>query len=411
MRIAIIGAGIIGVNAALALRAQGAEVTLYDREGVAAGASRGNAGIFADYAVLPEARPGLRREVPRMLLDRNGPLSIRLRYLPKLLPWLREFIREGQPERVGRSTDALAALMKWVRPDWDRVLQEAGCEDLRVSRGVLHLYRSPRAMHATLPDWQVMGAHGVPFEPVMGQALRDLEPAVSRDYQAGVLMPALSHALDPLGLTERLAAHARARGCEFRQTEVSAISSTETGVCLHFPGAGTRAFDRAVIACGAQSLALTRPLGLRVPLESERGYNVTLPEPSVMPGRPICLPGQGYYMTPMAIGLRIGGRVELGGLAAPPRWSRADAMLRHARGVLPGLEAKGAKRWMGHRPSLPDTLPAIGPVPGQPNILTAFGHGHLGLTLAATTGRILAEMIYEIPPEIDPTPCLPSRFL
>ncbi|MBR9765594.1 MAG: FAD-binding oxidoreductase [Rhodobacteraceae bacterium] len=410
MRIAIIGAGIIGVNAALALRVQGAEVTLYDREGVAAGASRGNAGIFADYAVLPEARPGLRREVPRMLLDRNGPLSIRLRHLPKLLPWLRDFIREGQPDRVERSTTALSALMKWVRPDWDRVLREAGCEDLRVSRGTLHVYRSPRAMHDALPDWQVMGAHGVRFEPVMGQALRDLEPALSRDFQAGVLMPDLSHALDPLGLTERLAAHARARGCEFRQAEVSAISSTETGVCLHFPGAGTRAFDRAVIACGARSDALTRPLGLPVPLESERGYNVTLPAAGVTLNRPVCLPERGFYMTPMSVGLRIGGRVELGGLIAPPRWSRADVMLRHARNALPGLDPKGAKRWMGHRPSLPDTLPAIGPLPGQERIFAAFGHGHLGLTLAATTGRILAEMIYEIPPEIDPTPCLPARF-
>lgn len=410
MRVAIIGAGIIGVNAALALRAQGAEVTLYDREGVAAGASRGNAGIFADYAVLPEARPNMRREVPRMLLDRNGPLSIRLRHLPKLLPWLKEFIREGQPERVERSTQALAGLMRHVRADWDRVLRENEALDLRVARGGLHVYRTRRAMHAALAEWQQMGEHGVAFTPVIGQALRDLEPALSKDYVAGVLMPDLTHALDPLGLTEHLAEKARARGCEFRQSEISAISSTETGVCLHFPGAGTRQFDRAVVACGAHSDKLVRPLGLRVPLESERGYNVTLPEPGVELNRPVCVPERGYYMTPMSVGLRVGGRVEFGGLQAPPRWARAEVMLRHARSVLPGLEPKGAKRWMGHRPSLPDTLPAIGPVPGQERILLAFGHGHLGLTLAATTGRILSEMIYEIPSESDFSACLPSRF-
>lgn len=410
MRVAIIGAGIIGVNAALALRAQGAEVTLYDREGVAAGASRGNAGIFADYAVLPEARPNMRRQVPWMLLDRNGPLSIRLRHLPKLFPWLKEFIREGQPERVERSTQGLSALMRHVRSDWDRVLRENDAEDLRVARGALHVYRTRRALHAALCDWQVMGEHGVAYTPVMGSALQALEPALSKDYQAGMLLPDLTHALDPLGLTERLAEKARARGCEFRQTEVSAISSTETGVCLHFPGAGTRQFDRAVVACGAHSNKLVRPLGLRVPLESERGYNVTLPEPGVTLNRPVCVPDRGYYMTPMSMGLRIGGRVELGGLQAQPRWTRAEVMLRHARSVLPGLEPKGAKPWMGHRPSLPDTLPAIGPVPGQERILLAFGHGHLGLTLAATTGRLLSEMIFGTTSETDASACLPSRF-
>lgn len=410
MRIAIVGAGIIGLNAALALRAQGAEVAIYDREGVAAGASRGNAGIFADYAILPEARPGLRRDLPRMLLDGNGPLSIRWSHLPKLAPWLLAFIREGQPDRVARSTEALSALMAHVRHDWDRVLADTGTEDLRSARGALHVYRHRRSLDAALSDWKVLAEHGIPFDLVMGQTLRELEPALSRDYEVGVLLTDLTHCLHPQSLAERLAAVARARGVELRQGEVTEVLPTETGVRLTIASAGSRDFDRAIIACGAHSLALTRPLGLEVPLDTERGYNVTLPAPGVTLNRPVCLPERGYYMTPMAMGLRIGGRVELGGLKAPPRWSRADTMARHAAGVLPGLNREGEQRWMGFRPSMPDTLPVIGPVPGQEKILLAFGHGHLGLTLAASTGRILAEMLYEIPHQVDPTPCLPARF-
>lgn len=410
MRVAIIGAGIIGINAALALRGQGAEVTLFDRDGVAAGASAGNAGIFADYAVLPEARPGMLRDVPRMLLDPHGPLSIRWRHLPRLAPWLGAFLAEGRPARVARSTRALAGLMAHVTPDWDRVLAETGCRDLRVARGALHVYSSHRALRAALPDWQAMAAQGVPFEPVTGAALRALEPALSADFPAGILLPELQHCLSPLGLARRLADAARARGVTIERAEVTGLASTAQGVRLALRGQPARDADRAIIACGAHSAALTRPLGLHVPLETERGYNVTLPHPGVVPARPVSLPERGYYITPMSEGLRIGGQVELGGLSAPPRWSRVEAIARHAQAVLPGLDRGDAQRWMGFRPSLPDTLPAIGPVPRHPRILAAFGHGHLGLTLAATTGRILAEMIHGLPHPTDPSDCLPARF-
>ncbi|MGI3167027.1 NAD(P)/FAD-dependent oxidoreductase [Pseudooceanicola sp. 200-1SW] len=412
MRIAIIGAGVIGLNTALALISRGAEVTVFDREGVAAGASRGNAGIFADYAVLPESSPDMLRQVPRMLLQPDGPLSLRWRYLPRIAPWLLRFLAAGRPARVKHITLAMAALMDHVRGDWDQVLAEIGAEDLRVTRGALLAYTSRRAFEADRAAWQAKAEHGAcDVEPVMGQTLHDMEPALNRDLlHYAIHLPNLSHCLNPHGLVERLAQAVRDRGGELRHHEVTGLHPTEAGVRLHLPDGAAVDFDRAVVCAGAHSAALTRSLGLKIPLETERGYNVTLPAPGVALSRPVSIPEKGYYMTPMSVGLRIGGGVELAGLKAPPRWSRVEVMARHAETVLPGLNRAGEARWMGFRPAMPDTLPVIGPVPGAERVLLAFGHGHLGLTMGATTGRMIAGHVYGSNHRIDPIPYLPTRF-
>ncbi|MCA1335133.1 NAD(P)/FAD-dependent oxidoreductase [Pseudooceanicola marinus] len=411
MRIAIIGAGVVGLSSALALIARGADVTVFDREGVAAGASRGNAGIFADYAVLPESTPDMLRQVPRMLLQPDGPLSLRWRYLPRIAPWLLRFLRAGRPVQVRHGTLAMAALMAHVRGDWDQLLSQIGAEDLRVTRGALLAYTSRRAFDADRAGWQAKAEHGAcDVEPVMGERLHEMEPSLTRDLHYAIHLPNLSHCLNPHGLVERLARAVQQRGGELRLREVAGVTPTETGVRLRLPEGGAVDFDRVVLCAGAHSTALTRSLGLKIPLETERGYNVTLPDPGVTLSRPVSIPEKGYYMTPMSVGLRIGGGVELAGLKAPPRWSRVEVMARHAETMLPGLNRAGEARWMGFRPAMPDTLPVIGPVPGAERVVLAFGHGHLGLTLGATTGQMVAGHIYGSNNRIDPIPYLPTRF-
>ena len=411
MRIAIIGAGVVGLSSALALIERGADVTVFDREGVAAGASRGNAGIFADYAVLPESTPDMLRQVPRMLLQPDGPLSLRWRYLPRIAPWLLRFLSAGRPGQARHGTLAMAALMAHVRGDWDHLLSQISAEDLRVTRGALLAYTSRRAFQADRAGWQAKAEHGAcDVEPVMGERLHEMEPSLTRDLHYAIHLPNLSHCLNPHGLVERLARAVQARGGELRLREVAGVTPTETGVRLRLPGGGAVDYDRVVLCAGAHSTALTRSLGLKIPLETERGYNVTLPDPGVTLSRPVSIPEKGYYMTPMSVGLRIGGGVELAGLKAPPRWSRVEVMARHAETMLPGLNRAGEARWMGFRPVMPDTLPVIGPAPGAERVVLAFGHGHLGLTLGATTGQMVAGHIYGSNNRIDPIPYLPTRF-
>ena len=411
MRIAIIGAGVVGLSSALALIERGADVTVFDREGVAAGASRGNAGIFADYAVLPESTPDMLRQVPRMLLQPDGPLSLRWRYLPRIAPWLLRFLAAGRPGRARHGTLAMAALMAHVRGDWDHLLSQIGAEDLRVTRGALLAYTSRRAFQADRAGWQAKAEHGAcDVEPVMGERLHEMEPSLTRDLHYAIHLPNLSHCLNPHGLVERLACAVQQRGGELRLREVAGVTPTETGVRLRLPEGGAVDYDRVVLCAGAHSTALTRSLGLKIPLETERGYNVTLPDSGVTLSRPVSIPEKGYYMTPMSVGLRIGGGVELAGLKAPPRWSRVEVMARHAETMLPGLNRAGEARWMGFRPVMPDTLPVIGPAPGAERVVLAFGHGHLGLTLGATTGQMVAGHIYGSNNRIDPIPYLPTRF-
>ncbi len=408
----IAGAGVVGICCALALRRRGFSVTVVDPEAPGSQTSSGNAGGFGVTEVMPLSAPGLLWKVPGWLLDPLGPLAIRWRYLPQLLPWLWRFVRAGDAARVAHQAQALAALLKPTFDDYAPLLQAAGVADSLISEGALTVYRDRDAYRRDALEWDTKRAWGVRCEELDGADVHALEPALSPDVRFGVLTPDWRNTVDPFRLVTALAELlVREGGTLHRGRVVDAESVDGLVRSVRLEDATRVALDRLVVAAGVWSKPLVRRLdSLDVALESERGYNTTLPAPGITLHREVIFAERKFVASPMAMGLRIGGAAEFAGLEAPPNYARCTALLQLAQAYLPGLRTEGGTQWMGHRPSTPDSLPVIGRSPAKANVFYAFGHGHLGLTQAATTGRLIAELACGEVPSIDVQPFAVTRF-
>lgn len=406
---AVIGAGVVGLSAALALQARGLSVVLLDREGPAAGASAGNAGAFAFTDILPLASPGLLRKAPRWLLDPLGPLSVPPAYAHRIAPWMWRFWRACSPARVEASTAAQAALMDLSEAELDGFLDLAGTGGMLRREGNLQVYESEAELAQSLPGWAVRERHGIAFRHMGPDEMAEVQPGLSPRFVRGTFTPAWSSIADPKDYVLALADAFRARGGRIERAEAMALKARESGVSIE-TGRGTLPAGHVVVAAGAHSHRLAATLGERIPLETERGYNTTLPADAFDLRTQVTFGGHGFVVTRLTSGIRVGGAVELGGLDLPPNFKRSEAMLRKAAGFLPGLKTGGGRQWMGFRPSLPDSLPAIGPARASPRIVYAFGHGHLGLTQSAGTARLVADLVAGAAPAIDLSPFSPQRF-
>ncbi|HRW13698.1 FAD-dependent oxidoreductase [Amaricoccus sp.] len=406
----IIGGGIVGLASAERLQAAGRRVTLIERAGIARGASFGNAGAFAFSDILPLAAAVRLSRLPRWLIDPLGPLAIPPAYLPKILPWLLRFWRAGRSDRVARSTMAQTALMRLAESEMAALTAAAGLAGMVRVEGSLELYESEGELAASAAGWQARGAAGIAFEHVRGERLAALQPGLSPRFPVGTFVPEWQMVEDPFTFARRLAEHVIAAGAEVIAAEATALGPEGEAVAVTLADGRELAARAAVVAAGAFSRRLTDPLGDRIPLETERGYNTTLPPGAFDVRRELIFGGHGFVVVPLASGIRIGGAVELGGLDLPPDYRRSEAMLKKAAAFLPGLRTEGGTQWMGFRPSLPDSLPVIGASRAGPRIVYAFGHGHLGLTQSAATGRLVADLLCGRPPAIDIAPFSPQRF-
>ncbi len=391
----VIGAGIVGVTIAWQLARQGARVLLIDREGLAAGASRGNAGAYAFSDIQPLASPGILRQVPRWLLDPLGPLALRPTYLPRLAPWLFRFWRSSRPARVAASTTAQVALMALARAATHRLLDALALRDAYREQGNLHLYASQAAWRASLPGWQLRADHGIGFEHLRGaEAIARFQPGLSERLTVATFVPGWATIDDPLALVQRIAAAARACGAALHRADARALQPEAGAVRVPLQDGRRIAALGVVVAAGPWSHQLTATLGEPLPLETERGYNTTLPPGAFELRCQLTFPDHGFVVTPVGGGVRIGGAVELAGLDAAPNFRRAEAMLALAQRFLPALNAANGSQWMGHRPSLPDSLPVIDRSRADARVLYAFGHGHLGLTQSAATAELIAALAF-----------------
>ncbi len=389
---AVIGAGIVGICCALYLRRDGHRVTVVDYRGPGEGASQGNAAIISGASVEPVAMPGIVGRVPGMLLDPLGPLAIRWSYLPRLTPWLLRFVAASRPDRVERISIALRELSSRCIASFKPLTQAAGIGDMIRDTGWLSVYKTEASFHRSRGELELQRRRGVKFDLLTGDQIRQIEPSLAPIFERAVFFPENSMTVNNFRLVQRLAEDFTARGGRLLQETVTDVVLGPTGPRELVTDKGRHAIDAVVVAAGAWSKALTRRLGHRVALDTERGYHVMLPDPGVMPRLPIHVGDHGFVMTPLEHGLRFAGTVELGGLKAPPNWERADVLLKHGRKILPGLQETGLTRWMGFRPSVPDSVPVISVSPKTPNAYFAFGHGHLGLTFGAITGRLIADL-------------------
>ncbi|RUW55306.1 FAD-binding oxidoreductase [Mesorhizobium sp. M8A.F.Ca.ET.165.01.1.1] len=410
MDIAIIGGGIIGICAAAFLAEAGLDVTVFDRTGICEETSSGNAAAFAFSDVLPLAHKGMIRQLPKWLADPLGPLSIPPVYLPKLLPWLVRFWRAGAPGKYEASLAAQSGMMKLAEAEWMDLLDRSGTRPMLREDGSLELYESEAEFRASMSGWAARERFGIGFRHVEGKDLADLQPGLSPRFVRGTFVPGWKTVADPKLLGKAVWAYAQSKGARFEMARIDRVAAGQDGATLTLADGSNRQARHLVIAAGAWSHLLARQLGDRIPLETERGYNTTLPRAAFDVRRQLIFSGHGFVITPLDTGLRVGGAVELGGIERPPNFNRAKALLRKAQAFLPGLDPTGGREWMGFRPSLPDSVPVIGKAARSRSVIYAFGHGHLGLTQAAATGRLIREFVLGQTSSVDLVPFSPQRF-
>ena len=409
-RAIVIGAGIVGVCSALELLRRGWQVTLVDRLDPGEACSFGNAGILAAQAVVPVAMPGIARDAPSMLLDPEGPLVIRWGSLPWTARWLWKFQQAANLPQVNRAADALKALNGTSLELHEALSRQAGVPELVRPTRYLYIARDPANLDVeNALAWRLRRERGSEIEVLDGEALYEAEPELSRDYKRGVRLGPIGYTLNPFRLTQAYAAMFAREGGQIVKAEVRALRPAGAVTGLE-TSAGQMAAETVVIAAGSWSLALARPLGLRLPLIAERGYHVTFANPGITLNHVLSEAERHFAVTSMEMGLRVAGTEELGRADDPPSWRRAAVLERQARVMFPRAHLTDSSRWMGPRPGTPDSLPAIGPLPGHPNILIAAGHGHLGLTGGPNTGRLIGAMASGERLNIDLDPYAPGRF-
>jgi D-amino-acid dehydrogenase len=409
-RVAVIGAGVVGLACASQLQVRGYDVTVIDPREPGAYCSYGNAGCLSRASCVPLGLPGVWKKVPGWLLDPKGPLVISPRYASHVAPWLWRLWRSTTLERVNEIADALHPLLDPTIEKWRSLARWAGVPDLIRQDGYAFVYESEAAYLGDSLGRELRRARGVELEILTGAAIREFDPALSAAITHMVLMPQQGHVPNPGRLSQALATRLRQGGAQFVAERARGFRFFDDRVRGIVTDGGMVETHAVVIAAGAHSNELSSQLGSRVPLETERGYHVMLASPSVQPRIPVCSGEGKYFATPMEGGLRVAGTVELAGLEAPPNFARADALIEGATRLFPSLSHGKAERWMGHRPSLPDSKPVIGRSPRISNVFFAFGHGHVGLTAAAPTAELIADEVGGRPGFMDLGPFRADRF-
>ena len=405
--IAVIGAGVIGLAVAEALLAEGHEVTLIDPAPPGMGASYGNAGTIADYAVMPVGTPDVLRNLPSLLFDKDSPLAIRRAALASLAPWLLRFARQSLPAAAARNAAAIAALVADACPRWEELASRIGGAQILQRRGCLYIYETAQGFQAAQADIAFRKTIGISAEMISPQALAAMEPALPEVAGGATFFPKAVFLSDPGQMVQLLAEHVLAQAT-FVQAAATELHRNAGGVQIRGAGFQLQA-RKVVIAAGAHSRALARAAGDRVPLDTERGYHLEWDMPTPRLSRPTCPTSRGFYLCPMQGRLRVAGTVELGGLTAPPSPHRLKKLAEGARAIFPDLGAPD-RSWMGFRPSMPDSLPVIGRSAAGAEVIHAYGHGHIGLTLAPITASIVSDLVAGRPSAIDISAYRATRF-
>ncbi len=411
-RVLVVGAGIVGLSLAFRLRQGGAEVTVVDPEPPGeGGASFGNAGAISASSVVPLALPGVLRDVPRMLLDPAAPLRVPASYWLRAAPWLARFVAAARPAAVDRASSALDALLRLALEQHAALARDVGVPDLIQPVGHLYVYRDEAQLAKDATGWAMRRAVGARVERLDRAGIEALEPAVGPAYRVGVFLPDHAHCASPARYGRAVGeAFVRAGGTVARD-RVRALNVAAGRVTGATGEAATYDADEVVVAAGAWSARLLAPLGIRIPMETQRGYHLNLRDAGVSPTRPVIPADRKVFVTPMEDALRVAGTVEFGGLDRAPDPERARLLLDDLAAVFPDARGGDARDfWMGHRPCLPDSVPVIGPSKRLGGLWFAFGHGHLGLTGSAPTAAMLAPAILGAPTNADLAPYAAERF-
>ncbi|MDH3387085.1 MAG: FAD-binding oxidoreductase [Gammaproteobacteria bacterium] len=410
IHIAVIGAGIVGCSCALWLQKKGFRVTLIDPDEPGAGTSSGNAGTIADYGCIPVNSPDLLWRLPALLFSRDSPLSLNPGYVLSHPGWMLEFLLNCRRRKVDRIIRLLGRLLAQTYEGLDPLLDMAGARDLLAQRGFMHVYVDQREFDVAKPANQMRRQQGSKFVELDQADIRDLEPNLKIPYRRGLLFDSVSHVLDPRALCQRYVdCLLRNQGQLLRQRALEVVHETGS-VQVRLDNGETLDATRVVIAAGAFSKNIKGIPTQLLKLDTERGYHVQFSNMQHLLTRPVSWHHAGFYATPMNQGLRFAGTVEIAGYHNELNPRVIGYLTRKAHEMLE-LPDKPDQEWLGFRPSCPDALPVIGFSTVSEYILYAFGHQHLGLTLAGITGKLIAELANGEEPSHNITPFSPRRFL
>ncbi len=409
LNIVVGGAGLIGLSVALWLQRSGHKVSIIDPMPPGAGTSFGNAGVFADFARLPFSKFKTMCQIPGMLLDEASPLSIQGRYIPTMVPYGLGYAKACLPQNYLRGCYALTELLKASPKADDVLLRETGAINLVRHCGSLALLGTKKSFeNARLGPMQERIEHDVDIQFLTPQQVKELEPDLADFHYGGVYYPNSRHTINPGGICQKYAEHFQANGGVIIQQEIRHISPGVENVSIK-TSEQDMVVDRLVVAAGVASRYLLEPLGIKLPLVSERGYHLELNAKEQGFSRPISWLDKSIFLTPMVNGIRIAGTAEFAYADTPPDDKRIKNLLTFAKSML-GREPEIQSKWVGSRPSTPDSLPVIGPLKQHPNIVLAFGHGHVGLTLSSITGKLVSQYISQQKTSVDLNLFSPARF-
>ncbi len=412
--VVVIGAGVAGTCAALALIRNGHDVTLIDRDGPGENCSFGNAGIICDAtSSLPMPSMALVRQIPGMLMDWKRNPAIRWRYLPKLAPWLIAFLRAANHETRMRNARAFHSLLCEAPASWDRLVSGTDAEKLIRKRGMLLAYSSEEGFDKGRGDRDLLGELGVSLHEISRDELRQMEPALSDSVVCATYQPEVYQALDPYLLVRAVADQFLSAGGRIVEDDVVDFRHGNGRVDTVVTRSGELKVDKVVVAAGAWSARVLAKLGVKTLLDTERGYHTVFHDYDSGLSRPIIHGEEHFGMAQMSGGMRFAGTVEFAGIDAAPDYRRADLVVECGRHALRNFDPPASTRvtrWMGRRPTLPDFLPAIGKLAGLENVVVNFGHQHLGLTLGARSGFVVSDIIAGRDPGLDVKPFRAERF-
>lgn len=409
--IAVVGAGIVGLAVALRLRRDGYRVTIYDPMEPGSQASTGNAGIIMTGQTVPIAEPAILRKLPALLRSKDGPVAIRKTHLPKLLPWISLFCKNNTRKRRAEVSETLAPMALNAFQVWTDLAGPYDAPRHFRQNGLLYVFKTRKAFKLAQRDAEMRSQHGVPYEIIHPEEMRQLEPALREELAGGILYTDVAQCLDPRKLCDMISGLFRTSGGEVRRSKVNRLRPIDRNSVTVLTGESETSYDEVIVAAGISSPALLSPLGSMPRLASERGYHLMLNEPELSLNRPI-IAGEGRFaITPLEKGIRLAGTSEFAHPEAQPNWERADRLFDQAQELLPDLDGDGnASRWCAPRDSTPDGLPYVGRLKKHRNIICTFGHGHMGLTLAGVTAHLVSDILGKREPFVDLKALSPDRF-
>jgi D-amino-acid dehydrogenase len=407
----VLGAGMVGVSAALHLQRRGRDVILVDRHALAGEeTSFGNAGLIENTSVFPYMFPRDFAQILQYAMNRSPQVRYRLSDLPSFLPWLARYFFASSPERALHSALAELPLIRRSLSEHEALIAEAEVPELLRRTGWIKLFRSDASLANAVADFERAKQYGVTGEVLDGKAIAAREPNLTGSFAGAVYLPAPGFVPDPGGLAKAYAALFTRKGGRFLVGDATTLEQVPSGWRVVGPD-GAVVGREVVVALGPWSDLVFGPLGYSIPLSVKRGYHLHLaPRGNAVLHHPVLDADLGYLLAPMNRGIRLTTGVEFARRDAPPTPIQLQRALPRAQALFPLGEAVDAKPWIGARPCLPDMLPVIGRAPRHPSLWFDFGHQHHGLTLGPVTGRLLAEMMTGEAPFADPGPFAVERF-